>query len=153
MAESRSSTPVRIDPLQAQYELQKQGFGIDPDTMSPDERAVFFTWNVTALMFEIGEAGNEIGWKPWASARFVNRDEYVGELADAFHFMLNLLLISGVTWEEFVGRYMAKRDKNFQRQAEGYDGVTGKCPECHRDIAESRSMHPHAERGGYVCLA
>lgn len=123
--------------LDAQRDLQiKHMEGKDPHTLEGDERASFFTTHAFAMTDEVHEAGNEIGWKPWASDRSLNRFQYVGELIDAWHFFMNLLLLAGVDENEMYDRYMNKRAINVQRQLEGYDGVTGKCGYCHRDLLE-----------------
>ena len=48
-----------------------------------------------------------------------------------------MILVVGVNGAELRERYLAKRVVNAQRQADGYDGVAGKCPRCHRDYLES----------------
>lgn len=125
-----------VDPLNAQHELQMVAYGIDPTTMRAGEREAFFLWNVFAMNDEIHEAGGEVSWKPWATADFFNREAYIGELVDAFHFFLNLVLIANVPWDEFINRYNEKRLKNLQRQKDGYDGIDNKCPTCKRDLGD-----------------
>lgn len=120
------------DALQAQYELQLKSFGSDPKSLDKDERADFIRWNVLALTDELHEALAETGWKPWASSKYVNRDAYVSELVDAFHFLMNLMLVVDCSAEEFLAKYAEKRKINVKRQEDGYDGVTGKCSMCKR---------------------
>lgn len=107
-----------------------------PGELSPDERAHFFETMFVGTTSELVEASNEIGWKPWASSRHLNREEYMGELIDAWHFLMNLFLIAEATEAEIRDKYFAKQKVNIQRQNKGYDGVTGKCAHCHRDILE-----------------
>lgn len=118
--------------------------GGDPYLMEPEELAVFITWNFTALVKELGEALDEVGWKPWASSRHVHYPAGLHEMVDGWHFFLNIMLGMGA-WaskppeelgDEFTSYYRIKNAKNLQRQVEGYDGVTGKCPHCKRDLAE-----------------
>ena len=115
-----------------QLKLQKESFGVDPDDLSDEERIEFIKNMVLAATDELHEALNEVGWKPWASSRHINRDAYVGELIDVMHFLVNLFLAVGATADEVETRYQMKADKNARRQLEGYDGVANKCPDCRR---------------------
>lgn len=135
--------------LDAQRALQINTYGIDPPTLDGDERVEFIRWNVLALEDELHEALGEVGWKPWATSRHLNRESYVGELVDAWHFLMNLLLVAGVTEEEFVARYDAKRRRNAERQVEGYDGVADKCPKCWRALDDKHTgCKLGVQRGG-----
>lgn len=132
------------DMIRMQLELQQESYGIDPTKLEGQERIDFIHWNITALTDELHEVLGEVGWKPWATSRHVNEWEAQGELIDAWHFFMNLLLATAprdATVDDivqtFITRYLAKRATNAKRQAEGYDGVTGKCPNCKRDLAES----------------
>jgi hypothetical protein len=110
--------------------------GRAPYTLGPDERAHFFETMNFALISELVEASNEIGWKPWATSRHLNRYEYIGELVDAWHFLMNLFLLAGATEYEIYTRYFEKQKVNIDRQLKGYDGVSSRCAFCHRNIAE-----------------
>lgn len=123
--------------LAAQYELQKKSFGNDPKALSDEEKLEWIRWNMLALMDELHEALAETGWKPWAKSKHINRDAYVSELVDAFHFLMNLMLIVDCSAEEFLAKYFEKRGINADRQAAGYDGVTGKCPNCKRALDDA----------------
>lgn len=120
--------------MQRQYEAQVYVHGNDVDSMSDEDRIEFITWNVLALTDELHEALGEIGWKPWATSRHINKDEFQGELIDAWHFMLNLFLVSGMSPDDIHRRYLEKRDRNDQRQEDGYDGVSTKCKGCGRAL-------------------
>lgn len=128
-----------------QREHMKDGSPLDLD---PEARADFIRWNHTALIAELGEMLNEVGWKPWASSRHVNAEAALRELVDAWHFFMNLMLAVGgsVGWTEiqiadlFSLYYLEKREKNIQRQQEGYDGVSSKCPRCHRELSETSRL-------------
>jgi hypothetical protein len=113
------------DMLAAQRQLQQDSFKLDPPLLEGEARADFILWNAYALIDEIGEATDEVKWKPWLTSgrgEWVDRDLFVGELVDAFHFLMNLLLTAGVDGDEFTARYMAKREVNAKRQADGYTG-------------------------------
>ena len=136
MSDVELTADPHVDPLNAQHELQVVAYGIDPGHLLPEERHAFFLWNCFAFDDEVHEAGAEISWKPWASGQFFNRDAYIGELVDAFHFFLNLLLIANVPWDEFIRLYDEKRRRNLERQVVGYDGKSNKCPNCKRDLTD-----------------
>jgi dimeric dUTPase (all-alpha-NTP-PPase superfamily) len=122
------------DALRAQYELQKQSFGNDPKALNDEEKLDWIRWNVLALNDELHEALAETGWKPWAKSKHINREAYVSELVDAFHFLMNLMIVVDCSAEEFLAVYFEKRGLNALRQANGYDGITGKCPDCKRAL-------------------
>jgi dimeric dUTPase (all-alpha-NTP-PPase superfamily) len=113
--------------------LQEEAFGRDFSNQDPDEFADAIVMNHSALIVELSEFMAEVGWKDWATPRgWVNRDAAVGELVDAAHFLANLLIRLDVTDAEWEQRYRAKQEVNRNRQRSGYDGVTGKCPQCRR---------------------
>jgi hypothetical protein len=149
------STPTdKLDPeffghdmfvkmMREQFALQRDSYGLVPHELDEEDRASFITWNAYALEDEIHEATSEVGWKPWATSRHLNRGAYLTEMVDAFHFFMNLLLVAGIGPREFFDAYMAKRNINALRQATGYDGVSGKCGQCHRELADDGSCPIH----------
>lgn len=120
--------------FEAQRQLQINSYGKDPADLEGDERIQFYKDMHIALTDELHEALGEIGWKPWASSRHVNEEALQGELIDAFHFFMNLCMTAHLDPFELVKKYMAKREKNAQRQIDGYDGVSTKCPACNRAL-------------------
>lgn len=118
--------------FERQHDLQVKSYGRDPGLLGEEDRAQFIKDMVLAATDELHEALAEVGWKPWATSRHLNRDAYVGELIDVLHFWVNLCLAAGVTAQEVEIRYLNKAEKNARRQADGYDGLAGKCPHCHR---------------------
>lgn len=133
----------------AQWELQVDGFDVDPQALRGEERAEYVRWNALALIAELTEALEEVGWKPWASDRSISPELFLKELVDAFHFLVNLALVAGgelrlTPWETgtyFADLYASKRQTNLDRQLEGYTG-TDKCPECKRDRATTMVVSP-----------
>lgn len=128
--------------LRLQTERMKDG---DPRLLAkndPEEWANFMRWNAFALTDEIHEAMAECGWKPWATSRHLDREKFFKEMVDAFHFFMNLLLGASMGMDpsqiarEFCKFYYEKNKVNAQRQVEGYDGVSTKCPECKRELDE-----------------
>ena len=132
--------------LRLQKEHMKDG---DPQQLTGDAMADFMRWNAFALEDEIHEAMAEVGWKPWATNRSIAEDSFLGEMVDAFHFFMNMLLCAlpdspEVIAEKFKTAYYKKNQINAQRQEEGYTG-TNKCPGCHRDLrttAENMVSYP-----------
>jgi dimeric dUTPase (all-alpha-NTP-PPase superfamily) len=127
--------------LKMQLELQQQHMKDgDPRFLEGDHMAEFMRWNAWAVEDELHEAMAEVGWKPWATSRHINQEAFMKEMVDAFHFFMNMLLCGCQGWspsqiaDEFTKMYIVKNAINAQRQAKGYNGVTGKCPKCHREL-------------------
>lgn len=115
--------------------LQEEAYDVNFSrfTTNPDELADSIIENHTALIVELSEFMNEVGWKTWSTPRgWVNHDAAVGELVDAAHFLANILVRLGVTDEEWERRYQRKQEINRNRQRSGYDTRVGKCPRCRR---------------------
>lgn len=128
------SESVRWRWLASTRDLQEEAFGITfPRVPDPNELADAIVMNHSALVVELGEFMNEVGWKDWATPRgWINRDAAVGELVDVAHFLANILVRLNVTDDEWEQRYRAKQDVNRRRQRAGYDAREGKCPRCRR---------------------
>lgn len=120
--------------LRAQEDLQVESYGGSPATFNTGNKIKFLKDMVYALEDELHEMMNEVGWKPWATSRHIHEDPARSELVDAWHFFMNLMLVLGVTPEALEEAYFTKRALNAKRQAEGYDGVEGKCPKCKRAL-------------------
>jgi hypothetical protein len=134
--------------LMAQYELEVNSFGNDPPALDVETRKDFFRWNAFALEDELHEAAQEIAWKPWATTTHLNRQQFLQELVDVMFFLGNIVLLAAHTTdgttcgdtdieglaEELWSMYQAKVQVNADRMKQGYDGVTGKCPNCHREL-------------------
>lgn len=119
--------------MTAQRDLQARVMGYRFADMTLDQRISYIKEMVLALSNELqSEVLGEVSWKSWASSRFINVKEYKGELVDAFHFLLNLMLVVDMTPDELYALYLQKRDLNVLRQLEGYDGLSSKCPGCGR---------------------
>lgn len=109
-------------------------FNFDELRRDPNAFANYITWNHTAAVVELGEALNEVGWKPWAKPRgWFNREAFIGECVDANHFIANMLVAVGATDEEYEVAYQKKQEINRQRQRDGYDGLN-KCLLCGRAL-------------------
>lgn len=130
--------------FQLQGDLQREAYGRHPaDILSDEERSEFIKDMVLATTDELHEALKEVGWKPWATSRHLNREAFQHELVDALHFFINLCLASGLTADALFEGYLEKRQRNIERQQAGYDGLQGKCPRCKRafdDIAQIEQL-------------
>jgi len=113
--------------------------GHDYDAMTEEERVGYLKDQILALLDESHEALNEIGWKPWASSRHINREEFSGELVDILCFLVNLALGVGLSPDDFFRLHEEKALRNIKRQESKYDGVAGKCPGCKRAIDDLRA--------------
>jgi hypothetical protein len=137
--------PDRLtDLMKKQLELQLTSFNTDPRDLQPVDRCEYLMWNAFALCDEIHEAMQEVGWKPWAASRHVNEERLRQELIDALHFLLNMWMASfppetsvHAMADQLAARYEDKRRVNADRQANGYDGVSSKCPGCGRELTEA----------------
>lgn len=151
-----SNSPSLAELFLRQHQLQRESFKLDPCLLSGSEQAEFVRWNVLALEDELHEALAEVNWKPWATAEPGVRDydAFLGELVDAFHFLMNLALVAGFDPEQaahaFAHRYAKKADRNAERQEEGYTGLA-KCPRCHRDYMEGTVIYSASNT--YHCRA
>jgi dimeric dUTPase (all-alpha-NTP-PPase superfamily) len=123
-----------------QDELQRKAYNRDLGSLVEEERMASIRDNALALLDEVHEALSETGWKPWASSNHIDKEAFTGELVDILHFFSNLCVLAGVNGTDLANGYAAKRAKNLQRQQEGYDGVSEKCPYCKRDFTESRCI-------------
>ena len=127
--------------LESTRQLQEKTFGFK-FPLKDDDLADYITMNSTALIAELGEFLQEIGWKSWVTNRgWINRDAAIKELIDIGHFLANLAVVIDVTDEEWVKAYQSKQQLNIKRQENGYDGVSTKCPKCNRALDDYRTLN------------
>ena len=139
------------EAFRLQLELQRDTYGKNPGELEGEERIQFIKDMNLALQDELHEFLAETGWKPWASSRHVNQAAAQGELVDAFHFFMNLCMAVGMDADMLFMSYQAKRTKNIKRQTEGYDGVDGKCPYCHRALDDDAVRCRPLDNGHWFC--
>jgi hypothetical protein len=125
------------DWIEDQTAYQRQSYGINPRKMTDEERLAYLDMNLKAAILEIAEAYDEFSWKPWANNTFLNRDAAVGEGVDVLFFMANYFAALGVSSEELTAKYRGKMGINTQRQIDGYDTSTTKCPGCRRALDDT----------------
>lgn len=124
-----------------QYELQVR-LGHDTRNMSDIDRITYIRNMVLACTDELHEALAETSWKPWTNGDlFINRNALFAELRDAWQFLTNLMLVATESSPADLAQRLHNElsDKiaiNHDRADTSYDGVTGKCPMCRRDLAE-----------------
>lgn len=124
--------------FERQAQLQVDSFKIIPWRLNGAERRNYVAAMSLGLHDEISEALQEVSWKPWAKDDYINAKEFVGELVDAFHFLMNLALIVDPTGDAFVEAYFKKAEVNANRQAKGYSITEegSKCKHCGRALDE-----------------
>lgn len=135
-----SDSPLFGSWLEQTAELQTNFFGRDYSALAEDPALLGDTVNLNAaeLVWEIGEMMNEYpGHKTWVTDRTkIDREAFLGEAVDALHFFANLLTALGFTDEQLTAAYLVKMQVNRERMLSGkYDGVSDKCPICHRELA------------------
>lgn len=116
--------------LASQSRFQEEVIGKALEGLGEKERMEEIRNNVLALTDELHEALGCTGWKPWASSNHLNREQFHGEMVDAWHFFMNLMILSEMSGDDLVYGYFRKLSRNVARQKEGYDGISGKCPKC-----------------------
>lgn len=123
--------------LGMQRNLQQEAYGFTPDQMTPDEKIQYIKDMVLALTDELHELLAEVDWKPWTQGvRKVNEDGAKKELVDIWHFVMNLMLVTGMSTDDLYKMYMRKRQVNVDRQKNAYDGRSTKCPKCKRALED-----------------
>ena len=119
---------------------QSETYGFRFSEMSPDQLISYIRDQHQAAVMELGEALDEVSWKPWAQGSWIRRDEFMNELIDVFHFWLNMALAVGgrataqELADEIFTRFALKNRTNAQRQVDGYDGRSTKCGGCGRAL-------------------
>lgn len=131
--------------IAAQKDLQVRVYGHNFKEMTLQERVDFIKENVLALTDELHELLAETSWKPWAKSEFLHVEKARSELIDAWHFMMNIQIALSY-WlspddiaEQMATMYELKRGINEQRQEDGYDGRSTKCPGCNRALDDVMS--------------
>jgi len=70
---------------------------------------------------ELGEAANTLKNKPWKDdAKFTDKEHFYEEIADAFHFFVEMCIVSGIGPSDLFNLYFLKSEVNKFRQRSGY---------------------------------
>ena len=135
------AAPPGYDPVAAQQELQRRILDRFPDAAvlaeeasTIDEAAQVAYLNAQAVNIELGELLDHIPeWKWWkvspdADMSLAEYDhshdgavvEAMYELVDGLHFMLNIAIALGMSWEDILNVFYTKQQENFDRQERSY---------------------------------
>lgn len=134
---STDHIPDRLSQmLELQRSLQVNSYGKDPGKLVGDERVQFVKDMVLAATSELHEFLDETNWKPWSIGDQCNKPLMRKELVDLWHFVMNLMLVSGMSADQLYHMYRDKREVNARRQQQGYDGTSTKCPTCKRALED-----------------
>ncbi len=91
---------------------------VDLNDRASQLRIKDFMWRITE---ELGEAANCLKLKPWKSTPMVTDEvHFLEEMIDAFHFMIELLIMVGFTPESLTQMYLNKAAVNSFRQTSNY---------------------------------
>lgn len=114
---------MNLDHLQQLMEKQRnfmELLGNDPDNMDEVEREDHISTMAVALADESFEILRETNWKPWKAKKPIDGEKIKTEIVDALHFILELAILSGMTWQDLYDKYMEKMLINIDRQKNGY---------------------------------
>jgi hypothetical protein len=109
----------RQTELENEYsKIEGRDFKVNIDTKEGQVVLKDFAWRITE---ELGEAMNCLKNKPWKQTQ-IRTDylHYVEELMDAFHFMVSLFILSGLTCTDVYELYFKKSEVNKFRQRSKY---------------------------------
>lgn len=111
----------KLDDLFVKQRMLQEKFENDLDGMSNSVRQQYTKDNVLGLLDETHEILREVNWKNWKKTKKdVDVDRLKEELADAFHFFINLCLAWGFSAEEIYEAYLKKNDVIVQRIHDNY---------------------------------
>ncbi len=98
--------------------LQTDDVPVDLNCKMGQARLKDFAWRITE---EIGEAMNCLKNKPWKQTHMeTDVIHYYEEIADAFHFFIELCILSGLDSYKLFKMYMDKSEVNKFRQKSNY---------------------------------
>jgi len=110
-----------------QFELQQKLGNVDKWNESPQMKQQFINQMILALHEEATEIMRETAYKNpefvpfgWKKGQLFNNKNFKKEIADIMHFVMNLVIISGMTAEEFYEQYMSKNKENVRRKENDY---------------------------------
>ena len=74
----------------------------------------------TAIIHEVVELQRLTSWKWWKHPQPIDYENAREELADIWHFVVDLSLVLGLTPDKMLEEYKKKNLVNHQRQEKGY---------------------------------
>jgi len=118
MSDAAAQSDMLSDVFARQADLASYYQSVRPNgfySRPPQDRCT--TWT-RAIVHECCELDNELNWKPWKNARDLaaNREGRLFEMADIFHFFVQLALDQGFSAEEMYAAYVSKNEENRRRQ-------------------------------------
>ena len=114
--------PIDNTPLQQMFDkqkiLQKRLFDIELPAMMPER----IPMTVTSIVAEIGEIlETQQAWKDWKkNPKPVDYENLDTEIADIWHFMINLTMYLGYDAKDVFRAFMKKNKTNHVRQDNNY---------------------------------
>ncbi|MDD4291161.1 MAG: dUTPase [Clostridia bacterium] len=69
-----------------------------------------------AMLSEMSELLDEVNYKWWKNPKKIDEDKVKEECVDVLHFFVSLCRTVGLTADEVFERYLAKNQRNFDRQ-------------------------------------
>lgn len=102
-------------------------YGIDPADLDMQQWADYLRTMVLAIDDEMHEMLREVPWKPWSNRTDKQFDSGAvkAELADAWHFFMNIMIALRVTPADLVSSFYRKHEINQERKGSGYVSTTG----------------------------
>jgi hypothetical protein len=98
--------------------LETSDVPVDIHSKEGQQRLKNFAWRVTE---ELGEAMNTLKNKPWKQTHMLTDvKHYNEEISDAFHFFIELCILSGIGSKELYDLYFRKSEVNKFRQESKY---------------------------------
>lgn len=102
--------------IEGQRSLMKEFYSLPPEDWEEKVKEALL-----ALVVETIEVLNELNWKPWKKEKKkVNKEKLKEEVVDCLHFLLEIIILIGMTEEEIIERYFEKRKRNIERVRGGY---------------------------------
>lgn len=105
-------------------EQERGALVIEPDMFGEIDHR-FVQWRIKDLMQrcieELMEAANTLKNKPWKQSEVpTDRTHFFEEIADAFHFFVEMCITAGMDAEDLALMYLKKAEVNSFRQRSNY---------------------------------
>ena len=117
---------AQIELMKKYHEIEKENFLLQDhnipvkiNTHKGQARIRDLSWRIVE---ELSEAVNHLKLRPWTQGTRdpINLEEFQEELADVFHFMVELMISVGIDGPKLHSAYFRKHKKNKERQDGGY---------------------------------
>ncbi len=103
----------------SQIEFQKRFYNFK--NMTRLEKDQYLILMILSIKVESTEALNWLNWKPWKKKKIeFNRYEFLNELVDIQHFLINAAIGVDCDYEEFADLFLNKNKENINRQENDY---------------------------------